>query len=304
MTFMLWGCQQSTLNPNDVPNNIAKQLQSKTWDIQISVNNNGNVVDSSSGYILQLNSDGTYVQSCPFAPSQTGRWFVNEKDSTLKLVPNNNTQIEVAKLTIISNDTLGFVTKSGKSVISISKSSPIFSISGDIVFLKNIKIPANHRLSVVWQTSDTTVGYVWGEGKIDEFNKTFTINFPAYMPDEIIQHFVVCNDLSGGIGYIYLHSDNKIISGVTTLPYRRPQNTIGIVKDRALVYLFGMPLIENHESNSCLWNNSFSLGYNLALTPFGSQQQSFLSSKDFHNNQLVITDDISIFTQGVNWQVK
>lgn len=265
-------CVESTIVPNS--NNVSRSnLEEKLTNKWIVSSYVGSGIDSSSVYsgeILNFNEDGTYEFSSPFAPRMRGRWILNTEDSTIALIPSNNTETERLKITLISSDSISYRSLLDNRIITRTVlNRPIFSFTGALDFKESIQIPANHKLSVIWEVHGLGQPFLmcWGSGRINEFNRTYTISFDAYPPDSAISILTGCVNNRVAVGHVVIHTDNKIASKNYSILSQFPTNPIGIVKDRAIIYAFGNL---NANSTTCTWSGKFPRGYNLGKAVFSA----------------------------------
>lgn len=258
----------------------------------------GSGIDSSSSYsgeILNINEDGTYEFSSPFAPRMRGRWILNTEDSTISLIPSNNTETERLKIMLISDDSISYRSLVNSCVITRTVlNRPIFSFTGALDFKETIQIPANHKLSVIWEVHGLGKPFLmnWGSGRINEFSRTYTISFDAYPPDSAISILTGCANSRVAVGHVVIHADNKIDTKNYSILAQFPANPIGIVKDRAIIYAFGNL---NANATTCTWSGKFPRGYNLGKAVFSDNGLTgeyipWISSQ-LEDNILFITSD-------------
>jgi hypothetical protein len=265
-------CVESTIVPNrsNTSANKLQDLLTNRWVVSSYV---GSGIDSSSNYsgeILNFNDDGTYEFSSPFAPRMRGRWILNTDDSTIALIPSNNTESERLKITLISNDSISYRSLLDNRVITRTLlNRPIFSFTGALDFKENIQIPANHRLSVIWEVHGLGQPFLmsWGSGRINEFNRTYSISFDAYPPDSAISILTGCAYSRVAVGHVVIHADKTVDTKNYSILNQFPSNPIGIVKDRAIIYAFGNV---NANASTCTWSGKFPRGYNLGKAIFSS----------------------------------
>lgn len=287
-------CQQSTLVPQQSTDK-TRELLSRTWEVQAISTTDPDSTTNTEQYILDIRADGTYESSSPTSPRQSGRWVYNDKDSTIKLIPDNNSEPEIIKLLELTQNRIRLINGDGSRTVTFdAQTQPLFSVDGTISFEDNIQIPANHKLCVVWdQQNPTTNRLIWGEGKIDLFNKTFRIDFTRYPPDSLISRYFGCSGRVGA-GYIYLLADSQIGSKQSGVIQRNIHGAIGIVKNRAIIYNFGA---SQGIGTQCPWAAGFNRGYNLGFGVVGANGYDFLPSRSFNppilspNNVLTVTSD-------------
>ncbi len=293
-------CKESTVVPYEtIPEPIQRYFAQKWLMSQDSSSSNTEVL---KGWLLDIKRDGYYNSSSPKATSTQGRWYYKASDSSVTLVPEDGSQKSTFRIDSISNSTIVLKNTATKTSLNFqSQSGPLFSISGSITFDKNIRIPNNPNLAVFWKAAGgNDVSFVWGTGTIDVLTNTYRIDFDSYPPDSLISKFYGCNG-KVGVGTVYLFSDP--VAAVQGREFRGlvPLNTVGTVRNKAIVFLFGRFQDSNCELN-VPWVNSFSNGFNLGKALYSSPASGYFEPSSDLSSDLIITDDPQKFISPIWWR--
>ncbi len=218
------GCRESSVVPYDDNSVNIKKLIERTW-IFDSGSNGNDTSKSRNGWIIDIKSDGTYSTSSPNSSSTSGRWTYSASDSVIILRPNDGSNSTNLKIDSVSESLIDLRNTNDNEIIKMrSQVGPLFSISGNLLFEKNITIPRTRQVSVIWKsTGSDNRSFVWGHGKVDELNGSYKIDFNTYPPDSLIARFYGCKGKIG-IGTIFLHSDPRLIIDGTSMEGSVPQN--------------------------------------------------------------------------------
>ncbi len=295
-------CKESGFTPwETVPENIQKYFTQR-WRV---VPDSTQIQDSdliSGGWLLDFHSDGSYSSSSSNSSSSQGRWRYNAADSSVTLQPTDGSQGTTFRIDTISSTRIVLKNPLRNFAYSFQAvSGPLFSLSGRIVFDKNIAIPKNPNLAVFWKASGPNDSYfVWGQGTIDEVTKTYTINFNNYPPDSLVSKFYGCSG-KVGVGNVYLFSDAKAARQASDFNGLIPQNTVGTLRGKSLIFLFG-----NFDNTSCLlnvpWVNFFPNGYSIGRAQYQSPKSGGYVPDDGSPTDLVITDDPLNYITPIWWR--
>lgn len=141
-----------------------------------------------------------------------------------------------------------------------------YSFTGRISNPKNITIPNDAYLSVVWDVSkgNPDYGYFYGEGYLDRANNTFTIGFNEDLPAEALNR----NDSDvGGLGVAYVQlltsptSKPKLVGkqlyGLSDTDYKG----WGAMNWSGIIYIGG----DSSKVDWRSWAKNFKQGYNYAI---------------------------------------
>lgn len=305
LTLLIYsGCQEATTRPSPDADTKTRDLLINKWGLESYKENGNDSTGQRSGWVLNFNSDGTYESSSPTEPTMRGRWILNPNDSTFTLIPDNNTEEEKVKIIEISQDRIIYRTVTGnREIVMTAQNKPLFSISGKLRYSTTRPIPSTHRLSVVWEVVEGSKKHtvVWGSGKINQINNTFNIDFNSYPPDSTISQFYWCNGRVG-IGYIYLLADTSTKKGAG-IQSQKPENVIGVIKDHALVYLFGTAIGKGGTNDTCPWTAiGFKSGFNFGKTVYNTAPPDYFTPVSPLANELLISDNPDDYRQPTWWQ--
>ncbi len=162
-----------------------------------------------------------------------------------------------------------------------------FSINGTLKFNKDISIPDDARLIVLWIVSagNPDYAYVFGEGSISSADNSFQLSFDEAPPA------IALNDGRLGVGMVFLTTDQGLHQDLLLEGDLLSDGFLGAISGKALIYVSGSPdSIEFRE-----WAGDFESGFNLGK---GVEQQSGFDTfapDDDNNLELLIDDDASAF---------
>jgi len=94
-----------------------------------------------------------------------------------------------------------------------------YSFTGRISNPKNITIPDDAYLSVMWLVESSGYKYYYGEGYIDKSTNTFTFGFNNDLPIDATNHIKLSDSPQLGIGYIVLLTSPSKYLGKDTTKY-------------------------------------------------------------------------------------
>ncbi len=169
----------------------------------------------------------------------------------------------------------------------------LYTVSGTLHPAREITMPKNTRVVVLWTvlSGETGYGYVFGEGTIDFLNYAFTIHFDEPPPIEAINQM---GDLSFGYGRVILTANQKWHQKIPAESFTK-KDIIGIVASDMIFYIDG----NTDTLTDVSWMKDFGQGYNLARevkNPSGSD--SFAPASP--NSLQMIIDDINNI-EVANW---
>ena len=119
-----------------------------------------------------------------------------------------------------------------------SKPAPMFKVSGTLNYQKQITLPENSRVIVIWQVTadDPDYGHVYGEGKIYSENNTFEIEFDSPPPSEALNW---SGSSALGVGFVIITTDQSIETGKLTSDAFSTDVILGASGQYALIYVNG-----------------------------------------------------------------
>lgn len=141
-----------------------------------------------------------------------------------------------------------------------------YSFTGRISNPKNLTIPNDAYLSVVWEVSkgEPDYGYFYGEGYLDRTKNTFTIGFNEDLPVEALNR----NDSNvGGLGVAGVQlltsptSKPKLIGKQLSEPSEKDYKVWGGMNWSGIIYIGG----DSSKVDWRSWAKNFKQGYNYAI---------------------------------------
>ncbi len=293
-------CKESALVPYDnIPAEIQQYFAQK-WIVNLPSSTTDHAVQ---GWILDFQKNGRYVSSSPNALTTHGSWKYNAVDTSVTLSPDDGSSSSTFRILSITKQSIALKNTNSSTTLNFdSQEGSLFTISGPIVFEKNLRIPKNPTLAVFWKAAgDVDSYFIWGKGTIDELTNSYTLKFDSYPPDSLIAKFYGC-DGKVGVGSIYLYSDASASTDGQDFRGWVPLNTVGTVRNKSLIFLFG-----RFDAQNCLtnvpWVNSFRGGFNLGDAVSTSPTSGYYEpSRSGDAAPLVITDDLSSYVTPIWWR--
>ena len=297
----LSGCKESSLVPLDGSHKIDAFV-GKQWVLQDDGIDLTDTCVSQRGWVIDVKADGSFSSSGPSITSSSGRWVYNPGDSSITLVSADGKNTITFILDSVGGTSA--VLKKGESketLIFKQKEDPLLTVFGNLVFEKSVTVPARTSVHVVWKMLGTSDRYlVWGNGNIDDFGNSFRLDYDSYPPDSVVQRFFGCNG-KVGIGHIVVFNNNEFIPNGSVITGPLIMRIAGIVRERAIVFVFGK-LSGSPCARNLPWVNWFQSGYNLGET------MSIINGPGFYrpvNNgplQLTFSDEAATLQTPVWWQ--
>jgi hypothetical protein len=135
--------------------------------------------------------------------------------------------------------------------------APPFTVSGTLNYRKQIQVPDNARVVVVWGVTAVSpdYSYVFGEGTIDFENNSFEIEFNGPPPSEAL-NWVGSSAL--GVGVLIITTDQTLGTGILLPESFSETDILGASGQYRIIYANG-----NLETLEKLlgWLNAFNQGY-------------------------------------------
>ncbi len=302
LMLALTGCKESSLVPLESRGKLD-DFVGREWMLSEENRDPEDTTVTQKGWVLDLRADGSYSASGPTTPSSSGRWVYNASDSTITLVSaDGRSRVSFILDSISGASAVLKKASSRETLVFKQKSDPLLTVSGDLVFEKNVPVPSSRAVHVVWKMLGTADRYmVWGSGTIDELNGAFRLEYNAYPPDSVVRRFYGCNG-KVGIGHIVVlrdgtsGSDGSIINGPLI------SRISAIVRNRALVFVFGR-LADSPCVQTLPWTGWFQSGYNLGeslVTPSGAAYYRPIQNGPL---SLIFTDEAIALQTPVWWQL-
>lgn len=150
-----------------------------------------------------------------------------------------------------------FLTSSKFLDQKLKPSKPLYTISGTLNPAKEITVPGNTRVLVLWMVLPDSAGYdyIFGEGTVNFENYAFTINFDGPPPPEALNKI---NDTTFGVGFVILTGNQKLDGKIDRKNFPADE-IIGISANYAVIYVDGS--FENVPNTG--WINNFGQGYSV-----------------------------------------
>lgn len=297
----LTGCKESSLVPLDGSNKID-EFVGKQWVLQDDGVEITDTSVSQKGWVIDVKADGSFSSSGPSTTSSSGRWVYNPGDSSITLVSADGKKTITFILDSVGGTSA--VLKKGPSketLIFKQKKDPLLTVYGNLMFEKSVSVPGGTSVHVVWKMLGTSDRYlVWGSGRIDEFGNSFRLDYNSYPPDSVVQRFFGCNG-KVGIGHIVVFNNNEFIRNGSVISGPLIMRIAGIVRERAIVFVFGK-LTDTPCARSLPWVNWFQSGYNVG------EAMNILNGPGFYRPvsngplQLTFSDEAATLQTPVWWQ--
>ncbi len=139
----------------------------------------------------------------------------------------------------------------------VSRKEPLYTISGSLNPAREITMPANTRVLVLWFVSatDPDSAYIFGEGTVDFVNYSFVIEFDEPPPPEALNRV---GNSSFGMGFVILTANQKWNGWISGEDFQA-QEILGISANHAVIYIDG-----NFDTLPDVgWFADFQQGYNV-----------------------------------------
>jgi hypothetical protein len=174
-----------------------------------------------------------------------------------------------------------------------------YSFTGKISNPKNITIPDDAYLTVLWAISagSPDYSYYYGEGYIDKATNTFTLGFNDNLPDAATNHSK--QDDSGlGVGYVMLFTSPSKYIGRDTSNGDFPPGVKfwGAMDWSGMIYIGGEPSKVGWRP----WGKDFKSGYNYAVGVDNPSGFDSYAPADVKDMTLLIDTSLTAF-KFPNW---
>jgi len=138
-----------------------------------------------------------------------------------------------------------------------STPKPLYTLSGTLHPAREITIPRNIRVLVLWTilTEDPAYLYIFGEGKLDFQNYTFVINLNAPPPTEAMNRL---DNFALGYGRVILTA-NQRWNGKIPVDSFSKDDIIGLAASHLVFYING----DVNSVSGTEWLNLFNQGYSV-----------------------------------------
>jgi hypothetical protein len=172
-------------------------------------------------------------------------------------------------------------------------SQPLYAISGTLNPAREITLPGNTRVLVMWMVLREDPGYIYfyGEGVLNFTNYAFEIDFDEPPPPEALNKF---GGSLLGIGFVVLTANQKWDSKIDADDFPTA-DILGISANHAVIYVDGS--FQNVPDAG--WVNNFKPGFNVGRgvdLPEGFDQFEPVSPNEI---QIIIDDFKNI--KFLNW---
>jgi competence protein ComEC len=165
-------------------------------------------------------------------------------------------RVEVERPQPVSSEqlaTMSSPTEDGTLSSTPAASELPFTVSGTLDFRKQVELPEDARVIVIWGVSSTypDYDYLFGEGRIDFENNTFEIVFDEAPPDEALNRL---DSDALGVGTVMITTDQTLEPGKISMEAFSKVDILGASGQYGVIYREG-------NFANVPWSNEFHQGY-------------------------------------------
>jgi hypothetical protein len=165
--------------------------------------------------------------------------------------------ISFVSVILMTSLACNFLTSSKFLEQKLKPSKHLYTISGTLNPAREITVPGDTRVLILWTvlSEDPGYGYIFGEGTVDFVNYSFTINFDEPPPTEAMNRL---DDLNLGYGRVILTANQRWNGKLPEASFSKDE-IIGIAGSYFIFYIDGkVNSVKNAD-----WLSDFSQGYSV-----------------------------------------